>query len=145
MSTFTTTAFDDPKPGLAALVEAGLDQHNEAFGDHGAFDGQRGLSSAAYDTGGRLIGGAVGRTLGRCCELKQLWVDAAFRHAGVGSAVLRAFEQRAIERGCNTFYLSTFSFQARPFYERLGYTVQLEIPGHGAAGSKFFMVKKMPA
>ena len=53
-------------------------------------------------------------------------------------------QQRAIERGCDTFYLSTFSFQARPFYERLGYSVQLEIPGHGVAGSKFFMVRKLP-
>jgi hypothetical protein len=26
-----------------------------------------------------------------------------------------AFEQRAIERGCDTFYLITFNFQARPF------------------------------
>ncbi|MDH0863299.1 GNAT family N-acetyltransferase [Mitsuaria sp. GD03876] len=142
-SPFTVAAFDVPKPGLAALIEAGLDQYNEAFGERGAFDGQGELSSAAYDAGGRVIGGAVGRTLGRCCELQQLWVDATHRQAGVGSAVVRAFEQRARERGCDTCYLSTFSFRARPFYERLGYAVQLEIPGHGAAGSKFFMVKKL--
>jgi len=142
---FIVTAFDVPRPGLEALVEAGLDQYNDALGDRGAFDGQQPISSAAHDSGGRVIGGAVGRTLGRCCELQQLWVDAAHRHAGVGSAVVRAFEQRAIERGCDTFYLSTFSFQARPFYERLGYATQLEIPGHGAAGSKFFMVKKLGA
>ena len=142
---FTIATFDVPKPGLEALVDAGLDQYNDAFGERGAFDGQQPISSAACDGGGRMIAGAVGRTLGRCCELQRLWVDAAPRHAGVGSAVVRAFEQRAIERGCDTFYLSTFSFQARPFYERLGYTMQLEIPGHGAAGSKCFMVKKTGA
>jgi len=32
-------------------------------------------------------------------------------------------EHAAKERGCTAAYLTTFSFQARPFYESLGYEV----------------------
>lgn len=136
----TITAFDESRPGLEAVVDAGLDRFNDA---HAAFDGQRPLNCAARDARQAVVGGAVGRTLGQCAELTRLWVDDAQRGRGVGAALVRAFERRARDRGCVTVYLSTFSFQARPFYEQLGYRVALEIPGHGAAGSKFLMLRTL--
>ena len=41
----------------------------------------------------------------------------------MGRRLLRAAEREAAERGCAHAYLDTFDFQARPFYERLGYAV----------------------
>ena len=38
-------------------------------------------------------------------------------------------EEVAVERGCTHARLDTFDFQARDFYERLGYTVYAELPG----------------
>jgi len=70
---------------------------------------------------GARLGGAVGRTWGECCELQQIAVDPSARSRGVGSAVMAAFEAESRARGCRLVYLETFSFQAAPFYERLGY------------------------
>lgn len=36
---------------------------------------------------------------------------------------MKRAELYAVERGCTNAFLDTFSFQARPFYEKLGYRV----------------------
>jgi ribosomal protein S18 acetylase RimI-like enzyme len=44
-----------------------------------------------------------------------------FRRRGVGRELMAQAEARAVERGCHAAWLDTFSFQARSFYEKLGY------------------------
>jgi GNAT superfamily N-acetyltransferase len=91
---------------------------------------------------GEVIGGAVGRTWGACCELQQLWVDARHRKGGIGSRLLRLFEQGAAARGCRTFYLDTFSFQAPAFYRLHGYESRLDIRGYSDGIVKHTMVRE---
>jgi GNAT superfamily N-acetyltransferase len=43
------------------------------------------------------------------------------RGGGLGSALVRAAIDAARTRGCRYLFLSTHSFQARGFYERLGF------------------------
>ena len=49
-----------------------------------------------------------------------------YRRRGIGSQLIHEFERVAINRGCRTFYLETFSFQAPSLYLSLGYQVRLE-------------------
>lgn len=90
-----------------------------------------------------MIGGAVGRTWGECCELQQLWVDPAQRRQGIGARLVREFEQRAQARGCRTFYLETFSFQAPSLYRSLGYAVAHELHGFAPGIVKYLMVRRL--
>ncbi|MFC4160683.1 GNAT family N-acetyltransferase [Chitinimonas lacunae] len=99
------------------------------------------LSSFARSSDGTVLGGAVGRTWGRCCELLQLWVDPALRRQGIGARLVQAFEQRAEARGCTTFYLETFSFQVPSLYRSLGYEVVLTLEGFSPGVVKYTMVK----
>ena len=85
----------------------------------------------------------MGRTWGECCELRQLWVATGHRGRGIGSRLVRAAERRAIERGCRLVYLETFSFQAKPFYEELGYKVALEIRGFDDGIVKYTMTRDL--
>jgi GNAT superfamily N-acetyltransferase len=39
----------------------------------------------------------------------------------LGIELMSRLEQYAVERGCIDLWRSTFSFQARPFYDRFGY------------------------
>jgi hypothetical protein len=57
---------------------------------------------------------------------------------------VQLFEAQARARGCRTYYLETFSFQARPFYERLGYAVELEIRGYAPGIAKLVMMRSEP-
>jgi GNAT superfamily N-acetyltransferase len=91
---------------------------------------------------GEVVGGAIGRTWGACCELQQVWVDERFRGRGIASGLVRRFEARARARGCTTFYLETFSFQAPELYRRLGYSVAHEIRGFPDGIVKYLMVRE---
>jgi GNAT superfamily N-acetyltransferase len=136
------TVHDDVPPAEAAVIDAGLG----AFNDEAmALRDVRGLAAFARDASNHVVGGAVGRTWGECCELQQLWVAPAHRRAGLGARLVREFEQRAVDRGCRRVSLETFSFQAQPFYEALGYSVALELRGYTQGVAKFTMTKPIAA
>jgi ribosomal protein S18 acetylase RimI-like enzyme len=122
----------------AAAVDAGLDAHNDLARP---LQDVRALACIAQDPEGRVLGGALGRTWGRCCELQQLWVDDSCRHQGLGTRLMSAFEAAAEARGCTTFYLDTFSFQALGFYRGLGYEVALTIAGYTGGVEKYTLIK----
>ena len=48
-----------------------------------------------------------------------MWVAETARGKGLGRQVMLAIEDAAEERGCERARLDTFSYQARPFYEKL--------------------------
>ena len=129
---------DAPSEGDLQAVDAGLDQHNFAVAP---LADVRQFAVFASDESGQVIGGAVGRTWGRCCELLQLWVAQQHRSIGVGSRLLEQFEARARTRQCDVFYLTTLSFQAPEFYERHGYRVLARIDGYPDGIVKYLMHK----
>ena len=54
-----------------------------------------------------------------------------------------AFEEAAVERGCRTAYLETWSFQAEPLYRSLGYRTTLAIDGYADGVVKFTMMRDL--
>ena len=77
------------------------------------------------DGGGALLGGLTGRThsLRAWLEISTLWVDEARRGQGIGRGLVERAEVEAYRRGCLHARLSTSTFQAPGFYEKLGYTL----------------------
>lgn len=130
--------FDTPPDASVVVVDAGLEHYNHSVAP---LSDVKPLASFATDPAGRVVGGAVGRTWGRCCELQQLWVESDCRSAGVGSRLLQLFEESARGRGCDVFYLTTLSFQAPEFYRKHGYTSLAEISGHPDGIVKYLMHK----
>lgn len=129
---------DSPPQDQLMAVDTGLEQHNHAVAP---LADVRELAAFATDDAGTVVGGAVGRTWGECCELLQLWVAAEHRHHGVGSRLLHEFEAHARRRGCRTFYLTTLSYQAPEFYRRHGYGVLAQIAGYPEGIVKFLMLR----
>jgi ribosomal protein S18 acetylase RimI-like enzyme len=136
---FSTT--DTPPEHAVQAVDAGLELHNQAAAP---LTDVKPLAAFASDPAGRVVGGAIGRTWGRCCELLQLWVAAEHRTEGVGSRLVRDFEARGRQRGCDVYYLTTLSFQAPDFYRKHGYTVLAEISGYPRGITKYLMHKTSP-
>lgn len=128
--------FDAAPPALLQAVDDGLESHNHAVAP---LQDVVPLAAIARDAGGRVRGGAVGRTWGACCELLQLWVAEDQRSQGLGTRLLQQFEQAARARGCTVFYLTTLSFQAPDFYRRRGYAVAAEIAGYPNGIRKYLM------
>jgi hypothetical protein len=66
--------------------------------------------------------------------------DAA---AELCNLVQKRAELYAVERGCTDAFLDTFGFQARPFYEKLGYRVFGTLENHPAGYRHYFMTKQL--
>jgi GNAT superfamily N-acetyltransferase len=136
--TFTIRSHDSLPPAETEQVDRGLGEANEAAAP---LHEVQPLSCFAHAESGEVIGGAVGRRWGRCCELQQLWVEPALRRQGIGARLVETFEARARGHGCSIFYLETFNFQAPGLYRSLGYAVAYEhaVYPHGIV--KYVMVK----
>ena len=94
------------------------------------------------DGRGAILGGAVGHVWGGWLDLSLLWVAEPVRGQGYGKKLLEAAEDEARAQGCRGVFLSTFSFQARPFYERLGYEVIADVPDY-PVGHTYHVLKKI--
>ena len=91
------------------------------------------------------IGTAVGVAVGGVGELKQLLVRRGDdRGGGVGSALLREFERRCRDRGCHKLRLETADYQARPFYERHGFTLAATLSNDRFGRTWYVMEKVYP-
>ena len=92
---------------------------------------------------GNLVGGLWGRSLWGSMYIDVIFVPEQLRRSGIGSKVMRRAEAEAIRRGCHSIWLDTYNFQARSFYERLGFTVFGVIEGPPPMFPHFFLKKTL--
>jgi GNAT superfamily N-acetyltransferase len=106
----------------------------------GYFDGRLFGSSLRNDAG-EIIAGFNGHTWGACAKISNLWVAEHYRGQGLGTSLLHAAEAEAGNRGCMLIVLTTHSFQAPGFYERLGYERKYAIEGRPKGHSNIVFTK----
>jgi GNAT superfamily N-acetyltransferase len=104
--------------------------------------GYRPIAFAIEDERGQMMGGLSGATAYGWLFVELLFVPEALRGQGVGTKLIQLAEAEAVARGCHSVWLDTFEFQARGFYERLGYTCFGELKNY-PTGSRFFMSKRL--
>jgi GNAT superfamily N-acetyltransferase len=103
------------------------------------------LILAVEDEHGAVVGGLWGRTALDWLFVELLFVPETLRGRGIGTDLLRRAEAEALVRGCHGAWLDTFEFQARGFYERLGYRCFGELEGYPADSKRYFMRKALTA
>ena len=92
---------------------------------------------------GDVLGGALGQVWGGWLQVTHLWVAETVRGQGHGRRLMKAAESHARSRGAIGATLETHSFQARPFYERLGYEVFGTLDGYPHGHAKYFLRKAL--
>jgi GNAT superfamily N-acetyltransferase len=126
---------DIRKAVLAPLVEYNASQAGPSGG--------RPIAVLVKDEAGAVIGGLWGHTGYEWLFTQLLVVPAGLRGRGVGTEIMQFAEREAMARGCHSAWLDTFEFQARGFYERLGYVCFGELPNYPTGFSRFFMKKTL--
>jgi GNAT superfamily N-acetyltransferase len=92
---------------------------------------------------GSFSGGLSGHISYGWLFVDILWVADHARSQGHGRGLMLAAEEEARKRGCQHAWVDTFSFQARRFYERLGYVVFGELDEYPPGHSRFFLRKAL--
>ena len=90
-----------------------------------------------------VVGGLVGHTRWSWLYVAKLWVDERGRGKGIGMQLLAAAEELARTRGCTDASLDTFEYQARPFYEKLGYELFGTLDGYPPGYRQFYLRKRL--
>jgi len=122
-----------------ATVVQGLLAFNEAW--LGPAD-DRAVRFVARDETG-VIGGLLGHTRWKWLYVAKLWVDERARGRDIGTNLLTAAEELARSRGGTDAFLDTFEYQARPFYEKLGYQLFATLDGYPPGYRQFFLRKHL--
>lgn len=68
-----------------------------------------------------MVGGLLAEVKANWLCIDFLWVSEKARNEGLGRKLMCAAEQEAVKVGCLHGLVDIFSFQALPFYEKLGY------------------------
>jgi len=92
---------------------------------------------------GETAGGLWGRISYDWLFVELLAVPDAARGQGLGRHVMEQAEAIAREAGCAGIWLDTYEFQARGFYEKLGYTLFGTLEDHPVGQRRFFMMKRL--
>lgn len=93
------------------------------------------------DTAGDLAGGLSGVMSWGWLFIDAVWVRADQRGRGAGRRLMAAAERHAAEQGCHDVWLD--SFQARGFYEAIGYRVFGALENYPDGQTRFFLRKPL--
>ncbi len=139
------TALPQPQHDLSstdidAIEERLYDHNRRAVGRN---DGQ-GLGFVIRDEAGRMIGVAAGYSWAGTAELKQMWIDEAYRGRGYARALLNAFVAEAARRDVLRIWVASYDFQAPEMYEKAGFTRVAEFAGWPEGHSNVVLCKILP-
>lgn len=133
---------DQPDAADQAAILDGLVAFNEAA------TGLRGrdrldLAVLLRDGDRRTIGGALGQSNNGWVRIELLFLPTALRGQGWGRRLMECVEAEAHARRCLGVRLETASFQARGFYEKLGYSVIGSLPDYPPGHTLYWLAKRL--
>ncbi|WP_228254793.1 GNAT family N-acetyltransferase [Aquirhabdus parva] len=137
---YTITLTDAVTAEMEKAIATPLIQYNIS---QAGLSSTRALAILIKDADEQIIGGLWGKTGGGWLFTQLFVIPESLRGQGLGTKLLNLAEQEAIERGCHGAWLDTFEFQARAFYERLGYSCFGQLEDYPMGFSRFFMKKSL--
>lgn len=93
------------------------------------------------DENNQIVGGCSGDYLYGCVYVGQLWMSQALRGQGYGTQLMASAEQYGRTKGATFAAVNTMDWEALPFYQKLGYEIELARKGF-LNGSIFYFLRK---
>lgn len=140
MEAYSISLETDPTNVEMQAVVRGLVQFNVSRAED---ENWQHLVLLLRDSAGDLQGGVLGQTHWSWLFISHLWIAEPLRGQGYGRSLLTRAEEEALRRGCGHAHLDTFDFQARGFYEGLGYTVFGQLADFPLGHTRYFLQKTL--
>ena len=131
----------DPEEADVAAVRNGLRAYNQSqLGDRVPL--YQNIVLQLRDAEDTIVGGLTATAVLDWLFVEWLHVDEAHRGADHGTALMAEAEAYARDKGIVGIWLDTFAFQARGFYEKLGFTVFGTLDDHPRGSARYFLQKR---
>jgi GNAT superfamily N-acetyltransferase len=131
---------EDPRGAGQQIGELLYQFNKEAVG---ARPGERFVLTITAPGSDEILGGLTAISSWGSFYIDDVVVPEAARGQGLGAELMRQAEHEARARGCRHMWLSTYEFQARPFYEHLGFVVFGRLDGLAPFFPQHFMKKTL--
>ena len=128
---------DPSKEDIAVLMD-GL--HQEAFKAKGLKPSES-FAFFVRDENNKIVAGVSGVSDFGCQHIDLLWVVPDLRGQGWGTKLMKLSEDFGRERKCSFATVNTMDWEALPFYQKLGFSVEFMRDGYDK-GSKFYFLRK---
>ena len=89
-----------------------------------------------------IIGGAIGYDSYGWYFLDELWISEKYRKIGIGTKIINEIEKYAKENNLLGVRTESWSFQAKGFYEKMGYKVYATFEDCPPGTIDYFLRKK---
>jgi GNAT superfamily N-acetyltransferase len=137
--TWRLTVSADPTPAERETVLAPLRAYNIAQAGDPRI---RPVAILLTAPDGTSEGGLWGRIAYDWLFIELLSVPEAARGQGLGRQLMEQAEAIARNAACTGIWLDTYEFQARGFYEKLGYALFGTLDDYPAGQKRFFLQKR---
>ena len=129
---------EDENEELERFVADGFEEHSAENGtsaDYNEF-------TFAAKGGNDIVGAVMGHAYYNEVHISELIVRKEYRGKDIGTALIKAVEDRFRDKGYDHISLTTHRFQAAGFYEKCGFTVEfIRKSRTDPKLDKYFMVK----
>ena len=92
---------------------------------------------------GKIVGGAIGYVLYDWYYLDLLWIEDSYQHKSIGTSLIKRIEEYAKKEDLTGIRMETWNFQAKGFYEKMGYTMYAYIEDCPPGTIDYFFMKKL--
>jgi len=138
-----SVTFPPNKEDLKTLSK-GIGSFNQDYlPDDVGFEKDTKFAVIAKNDKGKIIGGIRATAFWNYCIIELLWLSKESRGLGLGSQLIESAESFAKKKGFGYMRTETLSFQARPFYEKLGYKLFGELADYPKGHTTYCLVKKL--
>ena len=90
-----------------------------------------------------IVGGAVGVIQFGWYFLENLWIDEKYRGKNIGTLLIKKIEDCAKKNNAIGVRTETWNFQAKGFYEKMGYTLYASFEDCPPGTIEYFFKKKL--
>ncbi|WP_440122118.1 GNAT family N-acetyltransferase [Tenacibaculum sp. Ill] len=139
IETTTTPNEQDPKTISQGIV----DFNHSKIPDLEPIEEEIKFFTFARNQNGDVVGGIRAVCFWNTLHIELLWLSEDCRGKGTGKKLIESAENFAKDNGCEKVFVETTSWQAKPFYEKVGYKHIATINDRPKGHSSHYLTKEL--
>lgn len=136
----TTTAKEEDKKTISQGI---IDFNQSEIPDLEPIENEIKFFVFSKDESGKVLGGIRAICYWNTLHIELLWLSEVLRGKGIGTQLIESAERFAKQHGCEKALVETTSWQAKPFYEKVGYIHIATVPDRPKGHASHYLTKSL--